>query len=97
MIQTCGGTFFSSTVTGAFWPNAFTNTTSDWAVTDLVIPVTTHSFSISRAGFNIPSNTDQHHCSDKAKWRIRTILHNELHWLSVPQRIKSKLGNMMFR
>jgi len=28
---------------------------------------------------------------------LSDILHNELHWLSVPQRVKFKLGTMMFR
>ena len=29
--------------------------------------------------------------------RLTDILRNELHWLSVPQRVKFKLGTMMFR
>jgi len=28
---------------------------------------------------------------------LTDILRNELHWLSVPQRVKFKLGTMMFR
>ena len=47
--------------------------------------------------FVCPAYAPRHHCIRKYDRRLSTLLHDQLHWLDVPERVEYKLAVMVRR